>query len=223
MKLETTPSNTRRQVPLSAKLILTAFVALMVPSYWKAYGPTNFLYFCDVALLLTCLGAWLESSLLISMCCVGILIPQLLWLTDFGCRLFGYTLTGMTGYMFNPKITLFARGLSFFHGWLPIVLIWLLVRLGYDKRAFLCWGFLGTGLVLISYAFLPAAGSVRPFPTCPINIDYVWGFNDAQPQHWMGQRLYVVTYIAALWLVLYVPTHLVLSKLVGSKVNARKA
>lgn len=206
---------------MAVKLLLTAFVSVMVPAYWRAYGPTNFLYFCDVALLLTCLGAWLESSLLISMCCVGILVPQLFWLVDFGCRSFGYTLTGMTGYMFNPKISLFARGLSFFHGWLPVLLIWLVWRLGYDRRALIRWGLLGTALVVISYAFLPAAGAVRPFPTCPINIDYAWGFSDEKPQTWMDERLYVVAYVAALWLVLYVPTHLALGRLVGSRNTAK--
>ena len=47
-------------------------MAVLVPVYWYYYGPTNFLYFCDVALFLTLAGIWLESPLLISMCAVGI-------------------------------------------------------------------------------------------------------------------------------------------------------
>ena len=54
-------------------------MAVLVPVYWYYYGPTNFLYFCDVALFLTLAGLWLESPLLISMCAVGILLPQMLW------------------------------------------------------------------------------------------------------------------------------------------------
>ena len=56
---------------------------MLVPVYWYYYGPTNFLYFCDVALFITLAGIWLESPLLVSMCAVGILAPQALWVLDF--------------------------------------------------------------------------------------------------------------------------------------------
>src|SRR5215207_9494528 len=106
------------RIPLWVKLAYSAFVAVLVPYYWKAYGPTNFLYFCDVALLMALLALWMENSLLASMPTVGIPI------------------TGMTAYMFNPELTLFTRGLSFFHCWLPFFLVWVVWRLGYDRRAF---------------------------------------------------------------------------------------
>jgi hypothetical protein len=41
------------RLPLALKLVYTAFMAVLVPVYWHYYGPTNFLYFCDVALFLT--------------------------------------------------------------------------------------------------------------------------------------------------------------------------
>jgi len=44
-------------------------------------------------------------------------------------------LLGMTAYIFDPGIPLFARGLSSFHAWLPFVLVFLMTRLGYDRRA----------------------------------------------------------------------------------------
>src|SRR5580693_6142270 len=78
-----------RKIPLAAKWAGTAFLAVLVPVYLHTYGPTNFLWFCDAALILTVAGMWLESSLLISMCAVGILIPQCFWLLDFGINLFG--------------------------------------------------------------------------------------------------------------------------------------
>ena len=59
------------------KLAYTAFMAVLMPVYWYYYGPTNFLYFCDVALILTLVGIWLESPLLVSMCAVGILSRRL--------------------------------------------------------------------------------------------------------------------------------------------------
>ena len=41
------------KIPLAAKLAVTAFLAVLLPVYLHAYGPTNFLWFCDAALLLT--------------------------------------------------------------------------------------------------------------------------------------------------------------------------
>src|SRR5882724_7769464 len=100
------------KIPLGAKLAGAAFLAVLVPIYWHAYGPTNFLWFCDAALIFTVAGMWLESKLIISMCAVGILIPQGLWLVDFGGGLLGIHLLGLTNYMFDPRLPLFIRGLS---------------------------------------------------------------------------------------------------------------
>ena len=58
------------RLPLWSKVAYTAFVAVLVPHYWQAYGPTNFLYFCDIALLLTVVAMWTESALLASACSV---------------------------------------------------------------------------------------------------------------------------------------------------------
>src|ERR1700674_2442604 len=84
------------KIPIAAKVTVSAFLAVLVPIYLHTYGPTNFLWFCDAALILTVAGMWLESSLLISMCAVGILIPQCLWLLDFGINFFGVHLLGLT-------------------------------------------------------------------------------------------------------------------------------
>src|SRR3989442_6353153 len=96
-------------VPLWLKLAYTAFVAVLVPVYLHNYGPTNFLYFCDTALLLTLISIWTENSLLVSMAAVGILIPQFFWCVDFFCQLLGVRLTGLTSYMFDSNRSLFLR------------------------------------------------------------------------------------------------------------------
>ena len=49
------------RIPIALKLAYTAFLAVLVPVYWRNYGPTNFLYFCDVALFLTLVGIWTEN------------------------------------------------------------------------------------------------------------------------------------------------------------------
>ena len=202
-----------RKIPMAAKVTVTAFLAVMVPVYLHTYGPANFLWFCDAALLLTAAGMWLESSLLISMCAVGILLPQCLWLVDFGGRLLGFHLLGLTSYMFDPHLPLFTRGLSLFHGWLPVLLVWLMFRVGYNKFALPAWTVLAVGLVLTCYYFTPPAGALPANPNQPVNINYLYGFNDLRAQTWMDQNLYVVVLLVVLWLVAYLPTHLALCKI----------
>jgi len=51
-----------RRIPLWLKLAYTAFMAVLVPVYLRNYGPTNFLYFCDVALIITLVGVWKLSA-----------------------------------------------------------------------------------------------------------------------------------------------------------------
>jgi hypothetical protein len=199
-------------IPLAAKLAVTAFLAVLVPVYLHTYGPTNFLWFCDAALVLTVAGMWLESSLLISMCAVGILLPQCVWLADFGGHLLGFHLLGLTSYMFDHQLPLFTRALSLFHGWLPMLLVWLLLRLGYDRRALWAWSGMAAGLVIVCYWFTSPAGAHLADPNIPVNLNYVYGFNDQQPQHWINQNFYVVLLLVVLWLVAYLPTHLLLRK-----------
>ena len=209
-----------RKIPVAAKVAATVFLAVLVPVYLRTYGPANFLWFCDAALVLTVAGMWLESSLLISMCAVGILLPQCLWLLDFGVNFLGFHFLNLTSYMFDPHLSLFTRGLSLFHGWLPLLLVWLLFRLGYDKKALPAWTVLAAGLVLVCYFFTPPAGAHLANPNAPVNINYLYGFNDQQPQHWVNQNLYVILWPCALWLVAFLPTHLVLRNIFATPVPA---
>lgn len=205
------------RVPLALKLLVTAFVAVLVPVYYLNYGPTNFLYFCDVSLLLALLGLWTGRPLFASMAAVGILLPQLLWCLDFGAGLLGYHPLGMTSYMFDSHRSLFLRGLSFFHGWLPFLLLFLLRRQGYDQRALWAWTALGWGLCLVAYFWLPPAGTVLADAKIPVNINYVFGFDDAHPQTWLPAPAYLLTWMLVLFGVIYLPTHLLLRRWLGGR------
>jgi len=207
------PSTKGCRIPLWLKISYTAFLAVLIPVYWANYGPTNFLYFCDVALLLTLVGIWKEDSLLVSLPAVGILIPQALWCVDFLVQLCGGKLTGMTGYMFDGNRSVFLRGLSFFHGWLPFLLFYLVRRLGYEKRALLGWTTICIGLCLTAFFTLPAAGAELPDPNIPRNVNYVFGMDDAKPQELLPPLAYLGAWIAALIGLVFVPTHFLLAKI----------
>jgi hypothetical protein len=210
-----TPAN---RVPLWVKLAYTAFMAVLVPVYWANYGPTNFLYFCDVALLITLVAVWVESPLLVSMCAVGILGSQTLWVVDFVLNIFGIKLTGLTDYMFMADHSLFLRGLSLFHGWLPFFLLYLVWRLGYDRRGLPAWTVVAWGLILVSFFFMPPP---RPDSGLePVNIDYVYGFSDSEAQHWMPAGAWLVGLMVLMPLILFIPTHSLLRRFMPKPVRA---
>src|SRR5215472_14720489 len=124
-------------IPLALKIIYTLFVCALVPIYWRQYGPVNFLWFSDIALLALVPALWLENALLISMMAISVVFFEALWNIDFFFRLAaGKSLIGLSAYMFDPKIRMLIRGLSCFHIVLPLLLLWTLHRLGYDHRAF---------------------------------------------------------------------------------------
>jgi hypothetical protein len=192
-------------IPLWLKILYTVFMITLVPVYWYNYGPTNFLYFCDVCLLITLVGIWREDPLLISMCAVGILIPQAFWVVDFVAHLSGHPLSGMTAYMFNPQASLFLRGLSFFHGWLPFLLAYLVWRLGYDSRGLPLWTLTAWILLFVCFFLMPG-----PNPNAglqPVNINYVWGMNDSVAQTWVPTWAWFCGLLVGLPLIVFIPTH----------------
>ena len=203
-----------RRIPLSLKVVYTAFVCVLVPYYWVTYTPWNFLYFCDVALLVTLAALWLESPFLVSTQTVAILLPQTLWVIDFGVRLLaGVSVIGMTAYMFNPGIPLFVRALSSFHGWLPFLLLWLVARLGYDRRALVAQSAFGVAVLLVCYFLAPGPPPSVSRPNAAVNINYVYGLHDTQPQSWMAPGLWFSLMVAFSLVCLYIPTHAGLRKL----------
>jgi hypothetical protein len=204
---------TNRRIPISVKVAYSAFVAVVVPSYWVTYSPWNFLYFCDIALLVTCVAIWIESPLLVSMQAVAITLPQMLWVVDFLCRLLaGVNISGVTAYMLDPSIPLFLRALSLFHGWLPFVQLWFLSRLGYDPRALGMQSVVAIVVLLVSYLFAPAPPPSARHPNWAVNINYVYGLDDKHPQTVMAPWLWLLLLMAVYVIAIYLPTHFVLRR-----------
>jgi hypothetical protein len=198
------------RVPLWLKLAYTAYMAVLIPVYWHYYGPTNFLYFCDIALIFTLIAIWPENSLLISMSAVGILVPQIVWVVDFLANLAGVSLTGITDYMFDPAHSLFLRLLSLYHGWLPFLLVYLIWKIGYDRRALGAW-------TVLAWVLLPICFFLMPPPTpnpglTPVNINYVWGTSDLAAQTWVPPHAWLAALLIGLPLFAYAPAHLLLAR-----------
>jgi len=194
----------RGVIPLWIKMSYTLFVAVLVPVYWVHNGPAHFLWASDIALLTLVVALWRESRLLASMMAVAVLLPELAWNLDFFTRLLaGRDVIGLdaTGYMFNPAQPLWLRGLSLFHVFLPALLVWMLYRLGYDRRAFLATTLLSWVVLPVTYLFTDPAR----------NINWVFGLGD-QPQTWLSPPLYLMGLMLLFPLGVYLPTHRMLQK-----------
>jgi len=201
------------RIPFLVKCLYTAYMAVLIPVYWKTYGPTNFLYFCDIALIMTLFALWLESALLVSAAAVGIVLPQALWAIDFIATGIGWPLSGMTGYMYDDALPVHARFLSFFHFWLPFFLLWLLRHTGYDPKGLPLWTVIALVAVYICYFFLPAPPAPANNPGLPVNVNYVYGFSDQAAQTWMPPLVWFFLLQAMLVGLIFLPSHWLLKRL----------
>lgn len=149
--------------------LITLFLTILLPVYWKTYGPQNFLWLSDIGLFLTFFGLWLQSPLLISIAVITCLPLELIWCVDYFLQLFTRrNRLGIVEYMFDTKLSLFVRGLSLFHIVLPIIWVVCLFLWGYDNRALLyatlmVWIIFGATYLLtdpkenINWVFFPSA------------------------------------------------------------------
>jgi len=190
-------------ISLRFKIGYTLFVCLLVPIYWRQYGPANFLWFSDIALLVLVPALWLENALLVSMMAVAVIFFEAIWNIDFFTRLAtGKSLIGLSAYMFDPKIPLFIRALSCFHIALPLLLLWTLHRLGNDRRAFVAQTILAVVVLPLSYL----VSNPRE------NVNWVYGFGE-HPQSTLPAGVFLLLVMVIYPIVVYLPTHLLFAKM----------
>lgn len=190
-------------ISLWIKIPYTIFVFVLVPVYWIRYGPTNFLWFSDIALFATLAALWLGSRFLVSMMATGVLIFDTVWNFIFFSKLIlGAAPEGLVDYMFDPEISVFIRALSLFHVALPIIQLWALGKLGYDVRAWKYQAVLGWIILPLTY------GVTRPEE----NINWVYGMIEA-PQQWLPAPLYLGALMLIYPTLICFPTHAILKRL----------
>ncbi len=189
--------------PLWLKLSYTICVVVILAIYWFKYGPGNYLWFSDIALIVTVPALWFESSLLASMMAVAVLIPEGVWNVSFFSRLLtGLRVTGMTDYMFEPQRPLYLKLLSLFHVPLPILLVWMVYRLGYAEQA---W----QAMTVLAWVVLPLTYWLTdPFK----NVNWVRGpGGEGAVQKRMPPLAYLGFLMIFFPLAVYLPTHWLLA------------
>ena len=191
--------NSRQEFPLWLRLCYSIFFAVLVIVYWIYRGPANFLWGCDIALMLTLVALWGRSALTASMALLITLLPDIVWNIDFVLHLAaGRDVLGAnaTGYMFEKNMPLFVRALSLFHVFLAPLLVWMVYRWGYDPRAFVV-------MTLVAWVVLPISYAVS---STKENINWVFGVGPLPPS-WMAAEVYLFLFMLAVPLVILYPTH----------------
>lgn len=186
-----------RAIPLWLRIAYTAWMVLWVPSYAGHYGPQNFLWLCDIANFIVLLALWTGSRLLISSQLVAVLLIGFFWTVDAGIRLVtGSHLIGGTEYMFEAASPLYIRLLSLFHIFVPLLLLYAFLRIGYDRRGIRLQTVLTCAILPLTY-----------FMTDPLlNINWVFGpFGKIQDT--LDPLLYLGIVMTAYPVLLYLPTH----------------
>lgn len=192
-------------IPLWIKIAYTVFAVITIAVYAAKYPPGNFLWFSDIALVLTVPALWLESSLLAGMMAVAVLLPEVFWNVGYFVRLLtGKRLAGLTDYMFDETKPLYLRALSLFHVFLPVLLVWMIARLGYTPRALPAQTALAWVVLPLTYWLTDPAA----------NVNWVFG-----PGIGQGKRVPSPVHLGLLMigfpLLVYLPTHVLLQALFG--------
>jgi hypothetical protein len=175
-------------------------MVVWLPTYFRVWGWANLLHLCDVAVILSFIGIWWANPLLLSSQAVSSLAAGLFWILDVGWRLTtGRYLIGGTDYMWDARYPLWVRLLSSFHVGLPLVLLWTLRRVGYDKRALGLQAAIAAVLLIVS-RFLSAEINMNYAYRDPV-FNRAWG---PAPVHLVVAFIIIVGFV-------YWPTHLLLS------------
>lgn len=184
------------RIPLWLKVLWTACVIVWVPFYWRQYGLQNFLFFCDLGNFFIAAALWLESPLLFSWQAVSLLLFQTLFVIDLaGALATGHHVIGGTEFMFDPHIPMAIRVASLFHIVAPVLLLWAVLRVGYDKRG---WKF----QTLTAWIVIPINYFWRP------QDDVNWARGPFfREQHVIPEPLYLLVYLIVVPALVYFPTH----------------
>lgn len=193
-------------MPLWLKVSYTLYAVVTVAVYARKYPLWNFLWFSDIALIVTVPALWLEHSLLASMMLLAILLPEVGWNAGFFWRLLtGKRLGGLTDYMFDPANPLYLRGLSLFHVFLPPILLWMVARLGYDSDALVAQ-------TVVAWIVLPLCYLITDPKRDNVNGVFGW---DSTPQTRMPPLAWLGLAMLVFPVLIYLPTHFLAKAVFG--------
>ncbi len=193
-----------------ARWIAVALLVVYLATYTTVYGFANFLFLCNLSVILVVAGLWAGNALLLSSQAVGILIVGLAWGLDvLSWCVLGTHVIGGTDYMWDPRYPVFARLLSLYHVVLPVTLFWALRRVGYDRR----------GYALQCLIAIAGVSLGRLFPAA-MNLNGAW-VDPLCERAWGGPVVQVAVVSGFLIAVVYPLSHFVLSRVLPPVASRR--
>ncbi len=139
-----------------------AWLVVYLPSYAAAYGFTNFLFLCNLGVMLTAAALLGGSRLVLSSQAVAAPVIGIAWALDAGWRVVsGHHLFGGTEYMWDPQYPLFTRLLSLYHLAWPVLVVVVVLRVGYDRRGWPLQAAIAASAVVLSRLFTPPADNIN--------------------------------------------------------------
>jgi hypothetical protein len=162
-----------------------AWLAIYVPAYASAYGLANFLFLCNLGVMITAVGLIAGSRLLVASQAVAAPVIAIAWGLDAGWRLlFGHHLFGGTEYMWDASLPHFTRLLSLYHLLWPLLLLYCLRRSGYDRRGWPLQAAIAATAIVAARLFTSTAENInfafsdpffhRQLGPAPLHLLLVW-------------------------------------------------
>jgi len=139
-----------------------AWLAVYVPTYAWAYGLANFLFLCNLGVIVTAVALVAGSRLLLSSQAIAAPVIGIAWGLDAGWRLLsGHHLFGGTEYMWDASLPRFTRALSLYHLAWPLLLLYCMRRSGYDRRGWSVQAAIAAGAILAARLFTSAEENIN--------------------------------------------------------------
>jgi len=194
-------------VPLAARIGFTLWMAVWVPVVVSTQGPQNFWWLCNLAQFLLLWAVWRGDALIASSQAGVVVLVGLVWSLDFAAAwIVGESPTGITAYMFDDALPLALRVTSIYHVWLPVFAVWLVRRLGFDRR--------GVGLQCAIATLAIFGGWVFGDPNRNLNYTHApFGIE----QVWLPPPLYVAVVCLGTALLVLLPGHWLVGRLARAR------
>ncbi|MCP5519137.1 MAG: hypothetical protein H7A45_17980 [Verrucomicrobiales bacterium] len=190
------------RLPWWLKVAYTLWLLVLVPADLLFFGPWQYLWFCHLGNLLLAVALWRESALIFSWQAVSLLLLDGYFTLDvLGRLLLGFHPIGGTEYIFDTvNYPFHIRAMAFFHMGVPVLMLYGIWQLGYDRRALRIQVLFAWLVLLVCYRFSPPA----------LDINWVFGPND-RPQTLVPSGVYLLFVMIILPITIYLPTHWMLA------------
>jgi hypothetical protein len=213
----------KHALPRSLRVGYALWFTVWLIAYFEYFGWQFLLWFCCLANVYVLAGCVTQHPLWFSLAALSSTGVQLVYTLDFTLLCFlGRSPTGATTYMLDPARPLVLRALSMFHIWMPVLVLYAVRTLGYDRRALwiqtvvalcvlpACYFLFDPGLHT-NDAVMPIVSGL-PFDR-DFNINWVHSFYDKPEARGGAGRLWAM--LIGYPLLVHLPTDLVLSARAG--------